>query len=83
MKIETKFNIGQIVYFMTDNEPHTGKIEAIQTHSSPGDKLVETSISYHLRAEPKFNGYHEKGYDLAQEDLFSTKAMLQRSVFAV
>lgn len=75
MKIETKFNVDAIVYFMHNNRVATGNVATIHvyTHKPLGNEIV-ISVKYFLKGcSVKSDGYME-------EELFASKEELLNSL---
>lgn len=75
MKIETRFNVDDEVYFMHDNRVAIGNVATIQvyTHKPLGNEIV-ISVKYYLKGcSVQSNGYIE-------EELFASKQELLNSL---
>lgn len=74
MKIETRFNVDDNVYFMHENRVATGKVAVVQfyAHKPYNDKVV-AGTKYYLKNSGKSDGYME-------EELFASKQELLNSL---
>lgn len=75
MKVETKFNVDDTVYFMHDNRVAIGNVATIQayTHKPMGNEIV-ISVKYYVKGcSVKRDGYME-------EELFASKQELLNSL---
>lgn len=74
MKIETRFNVDDEVYFMHKNKVASAKVAAFQVyaHKPYNDKVVTGAI-YYLKNSGKSDGYTE-------EELFTSKEELLNSL---
>ena len=73
MKIETRFNVDDKVYFMHDNRVATGQVAAVQVyaHKPYSDKVV-TVTKYYLKYSCKSDGYMEDALFASKEELLKS-----------
>lgn len=80
MKIETKFNIGQEVYFMCNNKAQCAEvleIDATVSHSSKEYSALKTKCSYEVNFRNTVGGGC-KFYE--ESELFASKEELLKSL---
>lgn len=82
MTIQTKYNIGDDVWFMHDNQIVSGKIDIISTNSYRNRFTKnELSVTYTLQKTRKINGSADSFVILrAESELFPTKQDLLNSL---
>ena len=75
MKVETKFNVDDIVFFMHDNMVTIGNVATmhIYTHKPMGNEVV-ISVKYYLKG----CSFQSDGY--MEEKLFASKEELLKSL---
>lgn len=74
MKIETRFNVDDNVYFMHENSVATGQVAVVQVYAhKPYNDEVVTGTKYYLKNSGKSDGYME-------EELFASKQELLNSL---
>lgn len=74
MKIETRFNVDDNVYFMHENRVATGQVAVVQVYAhKPYNDEVVTGTKYYLKNSGKSDGYME-------EELFASKQELLNSL---
>ena len=73
MKIETRFNVDDNVYFMHENRVATAQVATVQvyTHKPHGDRVV-TGIKYYLKHLGKSDGYMEDALFASKEELLKS-----------
>ena len=73
MKIETRFNVDDNVYFMHENRVATGQIAVVQVyaHKPYNDKVV-TGTKYYLKNSGKSDGYMEDALFASKEELLNS-----------
>lgn len=69
MKIETRFNVGDAVWFMQNNKPDTSKVIAIKVEANRSITAVHCVIDYYGVEESMYEKY-----------LFATKEELIASL---
>lgn len=77
MKIETKFDIGQEVFFMFNNKVRCEEIEKIRVIAEPKNKCfatIETHVCYWLKP------WSNDGDFFSEEELFASKEELLASL---
>jgi hypothetical protein len=79
MKYESKFNLGQKVFFMADNKVHTGEVAAVLLAHRRVDQhrigLDTLSFNYALRADldnPDNQTWAESTLFASKEDLLNS-----------
>lgn len=73
MKIETRFNVDDNVYFMHDNRVATGQVAVIQVFASnPYKDKVVTDTIYYLKNSGKNDGYMEDALFASKEELLNS-----------
>lgn len=72
MKIETKYNLGQEVWFMFDNKPRTAKVLKIGVQC----RNEFTVILYEI----KLNNYDVKPFKVEECDIYLSKEELLKSL---
>ena len=73
MKIETRFNVDDEVYFMHENKVASAQVAAVQVYSykSHGDRVV-TGTKYYLKHLGKSDGYLEDALFASKEELLNS-----------
>lgn len=73
MKIETRFNVDDNVYFMHDNRVATGRVAAVQVYAyKPYNDKVVTGTKYYLKNSGKSDGYMEDALFASKEELLKS-----------
>ena len=73
MKVETKFNVDDIVYFMHENRVATGQVAVVQFHAhKPYNDKVVTGTKYYLKNSGKSDGYMEDALFASREELLNS-----------
>ena len=82
MTIETKYNIGQVVWFMEDNHAQSGTVTGLRFSYGKGEFFgkapsyeEKVQVNYSLRGE-----FIHSGCILEEEFLFHTKEELLKSL---
>lgn len=70
MKIDTKRNIGDVVYYMKNNRIETSKITGIFTYNT--DKPAYDRVEYSLSTENDKDRYEENKFYSSKEELLKT-----------
>lgn len=70
MKIDTKRNIGDVVYYMKNNVVISSKITGIYTYNT--DKPAYDRIDYSLSNENDNDRYEDKKFFSSKEELLKT-----------
>ena len=75
MRIETRYDVGHHVFFLSDNKVVSGEVSVIRTSSGKWDKRVglESFIKYVIITE-------HKTHELDEVDVFPTKEELLESL---
>lgn len=73
MKIETRFNVDDNVYFMHENRVASAQVAVVQVHSHKpyGDRVV-TGTKYYLKNSGTSNGYMEDALFASKEELLNS-----------
>lgn len=73
MKIETRFNINDNVYFMHENRVATGQVAVVEVyaHKPYNDKVV-IDAKYYLKSSGKSDGYMEDALFASKEELLNS-----------
>ena len=73
MKIETRFNVDDEVYFMHENKVASAQVAVVQvySHKPHGDRVV-TSAKYYLKRLGKSDGYLEDALFASKQELLNS-----------
>ena len=73
MKIETRFNVDDEVYFMHENKVASAQVATVHvyTHKPLGDRVV-ISTKYYLKHSGKSDGYMEDALFASKEELLKS-----------
>ena len=73
MKIETRFNVDDNVYFMHENRVATAQVATVQVfaHKSLGDR-VAIGTKYYLKHLGKSDGYMEDALFASKQELLNS-----------
>ena len=73
MKIETRFNIDDEVYFMHENKVASAQVATVQVYShKPYGGSVVTDTKYYLKKLGKSDGYMEDALFASKEELLNS-----------
>lgn len=73
MKVETKFNIGDTIYFMNKNKVVEGTVLSISINITNNDAVFKYKVD--MKRDEKYTNYHPAKY-IYEEDAYADKESL-------
>lgn len=73
MKIETRFNVDDNVYFMHENRVATGQVAVVEVYAhKPYNDEVVIGAKYYLKNSGKSDGYMEDALFASKDELLNS-----------